>query len=116
MLNNITLVGYMAHDPDLRSTINGSSICRFAVANTRPIVAGKEREVDFIDVVALDKKAEFIGKWFKKGDPISIVGRLQTRFLVEEDGRSKKLYEVLVSAVDFVPKRKSETENEATLQ
>lgn len=113
MLNNITLVGYLAHDPDLRATVpEGKSVCRFTVANTRPKTATKEREVDFIDIVTMNKTADFVNKWFKKGDPISLVGRLQTYILVQDDGRSKKVYEIHASSVDFVPKVKTLTDEE----
>lgn len=114
MLNNITLVGYLAHDPDLRATVpDGKSICRFTIANTRPKTATKEREVDFIDIVTKNKTADFVNKWFKKGDPISLVGRLQTYVYVEKDGRSKKTYEVHASSVDFVPKMKEPLNEES---
>ena len=114
MLNNITLVGYLAHDPDLRSAMTtGKSVCRFTIANTRPKTATKEREVDFIDIVTMNKTAEFVNKWFKKGDPISLVGRLQTYTLVQDDGRSKKVYEVVASSVDFVPRAKEPLNEEA---
>lgn len=113
MLNNITLVGYLAHDPDLRSTPAGASICRFTIANTRPKTATKEHEVDFIDIVAMNKTAEFVNKWFKKGDPISLVGRLQTQMQVQDDGRSKKVYEIFASSVDFVPRTKEKADEEA---
>lgn len=107
MLNNIALEGYLANDPDLRTAISsGDSVCRFTIANTRPKTATKEREVDFIDIVTRNKTAEFVNKWFKKGDPIALVGRLQTYTMVENDGRSKKTYEILASLVDFVPRKK----------
>jgi len=112
MLNNISIIGYLARDPDLRATPTGKSICRFVIANTRPKAATKEREVDFIDVVCLYSTAEFVNKWFKKGDPIVVVGRLQSQVEVQKDGRSIKKYEILANSVDFCPVQKTPTDDE----
>lgn len=108
MLNNISLTGYMANEPDLRAMLTGGSICRFQVAVARPRTANEDREVDFINVVTMNSTADFVNKFFKKGDPISLVGRLQSRTMVEEDGRSEKVakvYEVFAHTVEFVPKK-----------
>lgn len=111
MLNNITIMGYLAIDPELRVTTAGNPVCRFAIGNTRPT---KEREVDFIEIVAMNKGAEFVNKWFKKGDSIVVMGRLQTQHLVNANtGRTTKKYEILASSVDFVPKPKATTGEDA---
>lgn len=110
MLNNISIMGYLAADPDLRSTPSGKSICRFAIGCTRPT---KDRDVDFFDIVTMNSTADFVNKWFKKGDPIVIVGRLQNQFKVESDGRTTKKVEVMASGVDFVPRIKEKTDEQA---
>jgi len=63
--------------------------------------------VDFIDIVALYSTAEFVNKWFHKGDPIVVTGRLQSQVQVQDDGRSIKKYEILASSVDFCPTQKT---------
>lgn len=109
MLNSINLMGYLAQDPDLRATTQGKSVCRFTVANVRPKEPGQtEYGVDFLQVLAKDKTADFVGKWFKKGDPIVVMGRLQADVQVDSDGRSSKIYEIIAHGVDFVPKKKGE--------
>ncbi len=112
MLNNINIIGYLAHDPDLRATPTGKSICRFAIGNTRPKAATKDREVDFIDIVCLYSTADFVKKWFHKGDPIVVTGRLQSQVQVQNDGRSIKKYEILAGSVDFCPTQKVPTDGE----
>lgn len=110
MLNSITVMGYMAADPDLRMTPAGKSVCRFTIGNTRPT---KDREVDFLDIVAYNSSADFVNKYFKKGNPIVVVGRLQTQHLVNsKDGRTTKIYEIAATSVDFVPKAKEKPAEE----
>lgn len=111
MLNNLSIIGYLVRDPNLSLSPTNKSVCKFVIANMRPKTATKEREVDFIDCIAGNKTAEFIKKWFKKGDPIVVVGRLQSQVLVGSDGRSNKVYEVNVITVDFVPPSKVESQS-----
>lgn len=111
MLNNITLVGRMVANPDtLAYTPKGRTVCRFTIANETRKSGEKEKGVNFIEIAAFDKTAEFVHKWFKKGDPICVVGRLMTYVVVEKDGRSRKAYEVEAAAVDFVPRAKEAPE------
>lgn len=111
MLNNITLVGRFVATPDtLAYTPKGRTVCRFTIANETMKSGTKDKDVNFIDIATYDKTAEFVHKWFKKGDPICIIGRLMTYVVVEKDGRSRKAYEVHASSVDFVPRAKEPNE------
>lgn len=110
MLNNVSIMGYLVRDPNLSLSPTNKSVCKFIIANVRPKTVSKEREVDFIDCIAGNKTAEFVKKWFKKGDPIVVVGRLQSQVMVGSDGRSNKVYEVNVISVDFVPPNKTESQ------
>lgn len=113
MLNNIVVMGYLVADPDLRMTPAGKSVCRFSIGNTRPT---KDREVDFLDIVTFNHTAEFVNKYFKKGNPIVISGRLQTQHLVDtKDGRSTKIYEIVANSADFVPKTKAKEKTDDDL-
>lgn len=79
MLNKVILMGRLTADPDLRQTSNNVSTCRFTVACDRDYTSqGKERETDFITVVAWRQTAEFINKYFKKGSMIAVEGNLRT--------------------------------------
>lgn len=102
MLNNISLVGNLATDPDLRATTDGSSICKLTIANENYNHRVREKTIYFIDVVAWGKTAEFISKWFKKEDPIAITGKLVAYTLAEKDG-ARKVVEVQAMSADFVP-------------
>lgn len=102
MLNVICLMGRMVHDPEVKYTPNGAAVTTFAVAVERNR-AGQDgkRPVDYIDVVAWQKTAEFVGKYFSKGAMIAVNGSLQTRTYEDKDGKKRKVFEVLADNVHF---------------
>lgn len=77
-MNKVMITGRLCSDPTLRQTQSGVSCCRFTVAVDRPYQKGKEKEADFISCVAWRNTAEFVTRYFKKGDPIEIEGSLRT--------------------------------------
>lgn len=80
MINNVTIMGRLTADPELRQTPNGVSTCAFSVAVDRDYVPqGQEWQTDFISVVAWRQTAEFVSKYFSKGKLIAVVGQLRTR-------------------------------------
>ena len=68
MLNRITMTGRLVADPELRRTQSGVSVTSFRIANDRDYGKGEEKETDFFDVVAWRSTAEFICKYFTKGN------------------------------------------------
>lgn len=101
MLNLIVVQGRLAHDPELRSTTNGVSVTRFSLAVQRNYASkGSERVTDFLDVVAWRQSAEFVCKYFRKGNLILVNGELQTGSY-EKDGIKRKTYEIVASSVYF---------------
>ena len=79
MLNKVILMGRLTADPELRQTSNNLSNCRFTVACDRNFAAkGEERQADFITVVAWRQTAEFVSKYFTKGNMIVVEGNLRT--------------------------------------
>lgn len=81
MLNQITIAGRLTRDPELRHTANGTAVASFALAVDRDYTSkdGGERETDFVDIVAWRGTAEFVSKYFTKGQ-LAIVNR-QTVFV-----------------------------------
>lgn len=102
MLNTICLVGRIVHDPELKNTNSGNAVTSFAVAVERNR-SGQDGEkiVDYIDVVAWRKTAEFVSKYFKKGSWIAVNGSLQTRSYEDRDGKKRKVFEVVADNVHF---------------
>ena len=113
-MNNVTLIGRLTKDPDLKTTQSGLSVCRFTVAVDRPY--SKEKQTDFINCLAWRQTADFICKYFAKGQRIALIGSIQTGSY-EKDGSKVYTTEVNVSSVEFCEsKKQNETEqtNEAT--
>ena len=108
-MNNVCLVGRLTKDPELKTTESGKSVTSFCVAVNR------KENTDFIDCVAWGKTAEFITRYFQKGKEIGIVGEIRTRTYTANDGKNRKVTEVLASNVSFVGS-KSETKSEPKIE
>lgn len=107
-LNNCTFLGRLTKEPDVGKTQSDVSYCRFCVAVDRGYVReGEERKADFIDCLAWRGTADFIAKWFHKGDAIGVAGAMQTG-TYEKDGVKRKTYELVVREASFAGKRAQE--------
>ena len=96
MLNVVALQGRLARDPELRQTQAGKSVTNFTIACDR----GKD-QTDWLDVVAWDKTADFICKYFQKGNMILVEGRLQSRKYQDKNGNNRTAIEVAAGNVNF---------------
>ena len=102
MLNVVAIQGRLTHDPELKTTPNGVSVCTFRIAVDRSYVPhGEERQTDFITVTAWRKTAEFVSKYFQKGSMISVQGRLETRQYQDKNGNNRTATEVIAAEVGF---------------
>ncbi len=100
-MNKVTLTGRIASDIDLKTTASGVNNCSFRVASQRRFKnAEGNYDTDFITCVAWRNNADFICKYFQKGDPIEIVGSIQTRNY-EKDGQRVYVTEVVVEETGF---------------
>ena len=101
-INNVVLAGRLTAAPEVKQTQTGFSVCSFTVAVDRAYKSGEERQADFINCVAWRGTAEFVGKYFNKGDMIGIIGSIQTRSYDDKDGNKRKAVEVVAREVSFV--------------
>lgn len=107
MLNNVTIMGRLVRDPELRRTDSGKAVCSFTIACERDFVGkGEERVCDFPDCVAWASTGEFVCRNFRKGDMIALSGRLQTRNWTDKNGGKRKSLEINVENVSFCGGRK----------
>ena len=108
-MNNITLMGRLVRDPELRHTPNQVSVASFTIAVDRGFTPkdGGERQTDFIDIVAWRNTAEFVCKYFSKGQMAAVVGRLQIRDWTDKDGNKRRSAEVVADNIYFTESRKS---------
>lgn len=108
MLNKVILIGRFTRDPELRSTPQGTSTCSFSLAVNRSYQsANGERQADFINCVAWRQNAEFISKYFQKGNLICVEGSIQTRSWKDNDGNNRYATEVVVDRSHFVESKSS---------
>lgn len=102
MINMVALMGRLTYEPELRKTPSNVSVLRFQVACDRSYQAkGQERQADFIDCVAWRQTAEFISKYFHKGDMIALEGTIQTSNYTDKNGANRKQVEVVANNVSF---------------
>lgn len=112
-MNNIALIGRLTRDAEIKTLSTGKKIANFTVAVDREYKdADGNKITDFIPCLAWSPTAELIEKYFKKGDAIGIVGRLESRDYTDKDGNHKTFYSVNVMRVDFIQGR-SNTNNSA---
>lgn len=110
MFNLVVLTGRLTVDPEMKTTQSGVSVTSFCVAVQRQYKSGEEPITDFINIVAWRHTAEFVTKYFKKGNMIGIEGSIQTRKYTDRDGNNRVAFEVLASNVQFVESKKNNTD------
>lgn len=103
MLNQITIMGRLTRDPELRYTQANTPVASFTLAVDRDYSGrdGKPKETDFIDCVAWKSTAEFVNKYFPKGSMAVVNGRLQIRSWTDKDGNKRRSAEVIVGSIYF---------------
>jgi len=106
MLNNITLMGRLVKEPEIRQTNSGTSVTSFTLAVDRDF----GEETDFIDCVAWRQTAEFVSKYFSKGQLVAVKGRLQSRKWEDRDGNKRTSWEVVAESVYFAEKKEQTKE------
>ena len=115
MFNLAILTGRLTANPELKTTPNGISVTTFTIAVNRNYRAGEEQETDFINIVAWRQTAEFITKYFKKGNLIGIEGAIQTRNYQDKNGNKRTAFEVVANEVHFIEsKRNNDTQNQSS--
>jgi len=114
-INKCQLYGNLTKDPELKSLPSGSVVCNFTVATNRKWKdknSGEQKEEpQFTNVVVFGKTAENVAKYMRKGSPILVEGRLQTRSWDAKDGSKRYSTEVFAEQVQFGPKRVGQEES-----
>ena len=102
--NKVILIGNMTADPELKQTAAGISVCSFSIAVNRRFAKPEQgqQNVDFINIVTWRQSAEFVSRYFKKGNPILVCGQLQTRSWTDNQGQKRYATEVVADEVSFV--------------
>lgn len=101
MINNVTLMGRLVADPDMRITTSNKSVANFTIAVDRAYSKGDKKQTDFIKIVVWESTADFTYKYFHKGDMIALRGEIQTRNYEDNNGNKRTAFEVVAKEVSF---------------
>lgn len=110
-MNSIVIKGRLTKDPELRSTQNGTAVCTVNVAVDRPY--SKDKETDFFTVVFWRQTAEFVSKYFTKGQEILVQGEMQSRKYTDKEGNNRIAWEIKADHVEFCGSKGQGSDDEA---
>ena len=106
-MNKVILMGRLTRDPEVRYTqTNNTLVCTFSIAVNRRFKQEGQPDADFFNIVAWSKTGEFCSKYFKKGQQVGIIGRLQTRNYDDKDGKKVYVTEVVAEETYFADSRR----------
>ena len=100
-MNIVSIVGRLVYEPEMKQSKNGTNYISTRVAVDRH---DQNKTTDFFSVRVYGKGAEFVNKYFKKGDPIEVTGKLQTESYTKQDGTKVDGVYIFANEVGFVPK------------
>jgi single-strand DNA-binding protein len=101
-MNVVAIMGRLTYEPELRVTPSNVSVLRFQIAVDRSYTPkNQERQADFIDCVAWRSTAEFISRYFHKGQMIALTGSIQTGNYTDKNGEQRKAVDVVVNEASF---------------
>jgi len=96
MVNSVILIGRLTKDPEIKKTSSGKSVASFTLAVNQRFNRDK---TDFINCVAWEKTADYLGNYVKKGNLIAVEGRISTRNYDGSDGKKAYITEVVCESV-----------------
>jgi single-strand binding protein len=108
-MNVVCLLGRLTADPELRHTATQIPVTSFTIAVDRAYQpkGAEQRQADFINIVAWRQTAEFITRYFRKGQRIALQGQLQSRPFTDKEGNKRTAYEVVVDNAFFAESKNS---------
>ena len=109
-MNNVSLVGRLAKEIELRHSQSGTAVAKFTLAVNRPF---KKDEVDFINCIAFGKTAEVLTQYVKKGHQLGITGSIQTGSYDAQDGTKRYTTDIIVNGFDFLANKSNDNNTKA---
>lgn len=111
-MNKVCLIGRLTKGVEVRYTQSNIPVASFTLAVNRRFSKEGEQQADFINIIAWNKTAEFCSKYFKKGQQVGIVGRIQTRNYEDSNGQKRYVTEVVAEEVYFAGDSKTQNKPE----
>jgi len=112
-VNKVIVLGNLGKDPELRHLPNGDAVCNFSLATTeswKDKDGNKQDKTEWHNVVIFRKLAEIAGEYLKKGRPVYIEGRLQTRKWQDKEGKDRYTTEIVADQMQMLGSREEAKE------
>ncbi len=107
MLNRVILMGRLTAEPDYRTTQTGIPLARFTLAVDRDFSGqGADRKTDFLDIITWRGTAEFVSKYFHKGQLVAVQGSIQVSSYTDKEGAKRRSWEIVADQVYFAESKK----------
>lgn len=106
-INNVSLVGRLVKNPELRYSQTGTAVCNFTIAINRTFKTQDGQDADFINAVIFKGGAESLANYQRKGNLIGLTGRIQTRNYENNEGKRIYVTEVVADSVQFLESKNS---------
>lgn len=113
-MNNVTLMGRLTKDPEVRTSPNGNVVARYTLAVNRVYKKEEEPEADFINIAAFGKAAEFAQRYFRKGQQVAVIGNLQTSTYTDKDGIKRYSFTIIAEKQFFADSKRDSYDKEFT--
>ena len=113
-VNKVILLGNLGRDPELRFLPNGDAVCNFSIATTdswKDKAGEKQEKTEWHNIVMYRKLAEIAGEYLKKGRPVYLEGRLQTRKWQTKDGQDRYTTEIVADNMQMLGGRDAGTQS-----
>jgi len=102
-MNRAILIGNLTKDPEITTTSNGVSVCKFTIAVSRRFTnSDGTKDTDFLNIITWRALAENCHKFLKKGSKVGVVGTIQTRNYDAQDGTKRYITEIVADEVEFL--------------
>lgn len=104
-VNKVILVGNLGRDPEVRYMPNGEAVCNFSIATTdswKDKAGAKQERTEWHNIVMYRKLAEIAGEYLKKGRPVYVEGRLQTRKWQTKEGQDRYTTEIIADQMQML--------------
>jgi single-strand DNA-binding protein len=113
-VNKVILVGNLGRDPEVRFMPNGEAVCNFSIATTdswKDKAGAKQERTEWHNIVMYRKLAEIAGEYLKKGRPVYVEGRLQTRKWQTKEGQDRYTTEIIADQMQMLGGREGGNSN-----
>lgn len=105
-MNNVTLVGRLTKDPEVRTGKTGTKVATFTLAVYRT-----KDDTDFIPITAFDKQADFAEQYFKKGSRVGVIGSINVNHYKDKNGNNQTYTQVVARSVEFCESKKEPSDS-----